>query len=405
MTPGKRREEPKAVQVVAVGVTRIKLASAVRLLLAVLSTLALSTQAAVLPDDRADILYHGYDGDGVEITGPSVLVRKNIAEKVSVYGNYYVDEVSGASIDVRSYGSPYVEEREQFSVGADYLYDKTIMSASYTNSSENDFEADSWNLSVSQDFFGDLSTLTMSLSYGENEVGRSNDDTFKEYSDQTRYSLGLTQVITKNFIVSLNAETVADEGYLNNPYRQVRFLTGDGTTASSKTELYPSTRNSDAVAIKGMYRLPYRAAIRADYRLYSDSWGVEAENFELRYIHPLKQIDGLTIELRARANDQEQADFYSDLLPFEDATNFFARDKELSTFSSTQFGVGLTYEIDRSWFFVNKSSVNLYYDRISFEYDNFRDQTLSNDGTFAIGEEPLFSFDADVIRLYFSIWY
>ena len=368
-------------------------------------TLASSLHAAVLPEDRADLLYHGYDGGNVKIEGPSLLVRKNIADKVSVYGNYYVDEVSGASIDVMSYGSPYSEEREQYSVGADYLHDKTMMSASYTNSSEDDYEADTYSLAFSQDFFGDLSTLSMAISYGENTVGQNGDDSFEEYNDQTRYSLGLTQIISKNFIVALNAEAVIDEGYLNNPYRQVRFLTGDGSTSSSKTELYPNTRNSDAVAIKGMYYLPYRASIRADYRFYQDSWGVEADTYELRYIHPIKQVEGLTLELRYRVHDQTQADFYSDLLPFEDATNFYARDKELSTFSNTQFGFGVSFEHKRPWLFVEKTTYNLHYDRLQFDYDNFRDMTQSNNGNFAIGEEPLYSFDADVIRFFISVFY
>ncbi len=32
--------------------------------------------AQVLPEDRADALYHSYDGGGVKITGPSILLRK-----------------------------------------------------------------------------------------------------------------------------------------------------------------------------------------------------------------------------------------------------------------------------------------------------------------------------------------
>jgi hypothetical protein len=70
------------------------------LLVALLAPLAWPAQAAVLPDDRADVLYHRYEGGGVTIDGPSVLVRKKFAEKYSVSANYYVDMVSSASIDV-----------------------------------------------------------------------------------------------------------------------------------------------------------------------------------------------------------------------------------------------------------------------------------------------------------------
>ena len=34
--------------------------------------------AGVLPDDRTDFLYHQYIGGGVEIDGPSILVRKSV---------------------------------------------------------------------------------------------------------------------------------------------------------------------------------------------------------------------------------------------------------------------------------------------------------------------------------------
>ena len=54
-----------------------------------LAALALATPvcAGVLPEDRADLLYHSYDGGGVEIDGPSLLVRKSFLEKFSVSGN------------------------------------------------------------------------------------------------------------------------------------------------------------------------------------------------------------------------------------------------------------------------------------------------------------------------------
>ena len=63
--------------------------------------------AGVLPEDRADVLYHLYDGGGVEIDGPSLLVRKKVGKSVSIVGNYYVDMVSSASIDVITTASPY----------------------------------------------------------------------------------------------------------------------------------------------------------------------------------------------------------------------------------------------------------------------------------------------------------
>ena len=69
--------------------------------------------ATVLPEDRADIMYHRYDGGGVEVDGPSILVRKSVGESFSLSANYYVDSISSASVDVVSTASPYTEERTE----------------------------------------------------------------------------------------------------------------------------------------------------------------------------------------------------------------------------------------------------------------------------------------------------
>ena len=89
------------------------------------------------------MLYHRYDGGGVTIHGPSVLVRKKLAEKYAVSANYYMDMVTSASIDVEVSGaSEYKEERDQYSLGLEYLRGKTTYSLGYTNSEENDYQAE-----------------------------------------------------------------------------------------------------------------------------------------------------------------------------------------------------------------------------------------------------------------------
>ena len=78
-------------------------------------------------------------------------MRKQIGQSVSVVGNYYVDMISSASIDVITTASPYKEERTQWSLGMDYLRGNTTMSLGYTSSVESDFDASTYSLSVSQE--------------------------------------------------------------------------------------------------------------------------------------------------------------------------------------------------------------------------------------------------------------
>jgi hypothetical protein len=96
--------------------------------------LALPAKGAILPEDRLDVMYHGYDGGGLKVDGPALLVRKAYKDKVSVWGSYLVDMISSASIDVVATASEYTEERTEFGAGADYLHGKTMMSAFFMNS-------------------------------------------------------------------------------------------------------------------------------------------------------------------------------------------------------------------------------------------------------------------------------
>ncbi len=353
----------------------------------------------VLPDDRADILYHLYDGGGVEIDGPSVLIRKKVGKSVSIVANYYVDMVSSASIDVVTTASPYSEEREQMSLGMDYLRGNTTMSVSATNNEESDFTAKSYSFSVSQDMFGDLTTLTLAYSLGDDEVRRSDDDTFFREADRQFYLIGLTQILTRNLIMRLNVETITDEGFLNNPYRTVRYLDPTNPVGYSyEPELYPNTRTSTAVGIRARYYLPYRAAIQGEYRFFTDTWGIISHTGAISYTYPWGPF---TFTGKYRFYTQDPADFYRDLFSRSEATNFRARDKELSQFVSQNFRLQASYELFSDWSFFEKGTVNFIYDQLVIDYDNFRDLRTGA----PVGQEPLYTLEAGVYQLFFSFWF
>ena len=361
----------------------------------------MQAMAAVLPQERADAMYHSYQGGGMSIDGPSILLRKQIGNQVSVSANYYVDSISGASIDVLATASPYEEERTEQSVGVDFLHNKTLMNLNYTTSSENDFEARSVHFGLSQDFFGDLTTLSLGYSKGWDEIGKRGDENFLEEADRQQFQLGITQVLTKNLIMGLTFENISDEGYLNNPYRAVRFL--DATADRGfrfETEVYPNTRTSNAAAVSVNYYLPYRASIYGEARIFSDTWGIDAKSYKLGYIHTFG--DDWIIDLRLRHYAQDKADFYQDLYTRSAEFNVRARDKEMSTFNNISIGMSVTYTWNfsaSSW--LKKSTLNYELDHVRFKYDDFRNVLADA----PVGEEPFYEFSANVTRLFVSIWY
>ena len=272
---------------------------------------------------------------------------------------------------------------------------------SYTNSEEDDYSSDTLNFGLSQDFFGDLTTLGLSYGYSRDTVRRNEDAAFEEDVHRQNFGISLSQVLTRNSLVNVTYNGITDEGYLNNPYRSVRYL--DLATPLGygfEAELYPRTRTSSAVALRGIYYLPYRAAVKAEYRHFSDTWGISADNGEVSYTHPLPK--GVTLDVRYRHYSQSAADFFSDLFPRPQAQNFLARDKELSGFSSNSYGLSASYEFGLEMMpFFQSGEVNLSADYVQFDYQDFRDLTA----TAAVGEEPFYAFDALVLRLFFSVRY
>lgn len=358
--------------------------------------------AGVLPDDRADVMYHYYDGGGVTIDGPALLIRKKFAEKYAVNASFYMDMVSSASIDVITTASPYREERTQYGVGFEYLRGKVTYGVSFSNSSENDYESDSASFSISQDMFGDLTTVALFFSRGWDDVTSRSDPLLADEIDRRIYGANVTQIATKQLILGFSFETITEEGFLNNPYRQVRFVDpGAALGYSYEFERYPRTRTGNAFAARARWHLPYRAAMQADYRIYSDTWEILSHTAEIGYTHPLR--DDLTLDVHYRYYTQDAAEFYSDLFPTANFQNFLGRDKELATMTSHTLGFGVAYEFKPAKFdFLGKAAINLKFDHILFEYDDFRD--LRTTGV-APGTEPLYEFNANVIRLFFSGWF
>ncbi len=377
------------------------------LLIALVSApIATPTQATILPEERADVMYHQYDGGGITVDGPSILVRKNFRETVSVSANYYVDNISSASIDVIASGaSRYGERREEYSLGVQYLHDKSLLSAGFSNSEESDYNADTYYFNLSQDFFGDLTTVTFGYSLGQDEVFQNGNTGFGEDVERHNFRVGVSQIATKRMIIGLDYELITDEGFLNNPYRSYRYLIDplDPTAGFQLAqEVYPDTRTSDAAALRMRYALPGRRALGAQYRYFTDDWGIDAHTFELSYTRIWREQ--WTFDAKYRYYEQSAADFYADLFTFEsqDDKDWRARDKELSEFSNQTLSLYLTWERPLRYDFFDKTGVTLQWDHIWFDYDNFTDLRVASD---VAGEEPTYDFEADVYKLIFTLWY
>ena len=359
--------------------------------------------ASVLPADRADIMHHAYSGGGVSIDGPAVTLRTKVAQDFSVAGYYYVDTVSGASIDVVATASAYSEERVEKHLGVDYLAGNSLISTNFSTSDENDYHAKTMTFGISHDTFGGLTTLSLQTGIGDDDVGKNGDVNFKDQVRRYNYKLGLSQILTTNWIAALNLQFDLEEGFLNNPYRQVRFK--DPLAAlgySYQAEIYPRTRNASAVSLVNKYYLPYRAAVGLTLRHYQDSWDIRASDVELEYVHPLGK--NWTFEGKIRYYQQTEASFYQDLFEYVNELNFMARDKELSDFNNITAGLGVSYKLPSYglWSRQIRPEITVQWDHIVFNYNNFRNVTARNS---PLGAEPLYELQANVVRAFISLYF
>jgi hypothetical protein len=345
-----------------------------------------AAHAVDLPEDRADAMIHVYDGGGVRATGPALLVRKKLNDSISLNGTYYVDMVSNASIDVVTTASPYKETRNEYSLGADYVYQDALITLGTTRSREPDYISNTTNLDVSEEVFGGLTTVSLGFSRGSDQVGKK-DVGFFDIATHWKYRVGLTQILTPRWLMSANAEAISDSGFLGSPYRAARVF---GATVAERN---PRTRSSRAIKISSLYDISdvvgagARHSVRAEYRYFWDNWEIKAHTLELgytRYFGAQWLGEGFV-----RYNTQKQALFYADNAQSE--TRYVSRNKQLSNFNDVSIGAKATYAAGK---IADKYDIkwNAQYQFMRFRYKNFTD----------IRTHSLYSFDANVLELFVS---
>ena len=337
-----------------------------------------------LPEDRADAMFHLYDGGGVTALGPAVLIRKSLFDRFSLSGSYYVDMVSNASIDVVTTASPYHETRRESALGLDYVYHDSLISLSGTHSKEPDYSADSAGVDVSQDVFGGMTTISVGYTRGWDTVGKHGSPSFSAPANHWQYRAGITQVLTPRWLMSLNLESVSDDGYLQSPYRVARLF------GAAVPESDPTTRTGRAALLRVAGDIGSRGAVHVQYRYFWDTWGIAAHTAELGYARHFG--DRWLAEGYVRYYTQGDALFYSN--NFTSSRTYMSRNRQLSSFWDGGPGLKVSYSAGRV---ASRFDVKLTagYQWLRFQYHDFTD----------IRTGQLYSFNANVLEFFVSAAY
>lgn len=341
--------------------------------------------AATLPEERADIGFNYYSGDGVRVTGPILLVRKTILDQYSISVNYQEDNISGASVDVRAQASAYSETREEISLTGQTIVQGSTISLTTFSSDEPDYESTAIGFAVSHDFFANLFTLNMGFNRGWDKVGQTNTN-LDDDIDRHSFNIGLSSVFSKTWLLSFNYDINMEEGRLDNPYR------GAILQGANVLENYPDTRTGHALSVSALNYRRTNTVRRLYYRYFNDTWSVNSNTFEFSYATPIKRISPeLVLESHFRLYLQNSASFYFDNASV--ASKYIARDKELSDFNAIEIGAVGHYNLSK-WikFYFNEVTASLGYTTIFFEYENFTD----------LRKQRLLNFRADLVQAYLT---
>jgi hypothetical protein len=336
--------------------------------------------AVTLPEDKAEALFHTYHGGGVTANGPALLVRKSIADKVSLQASYYVDSVSNASIDVITTASPFKEKRTAYDFALDYVYRDALISVTLGKSSEPDYKVDSFGLDVAQEVFGGMTTLSLGFTRSADKVGQKGIGFF-DTAHHWQYRAGVTQILSPRWLASLNFEAVSDDGYLGSPYRVARVF------GAAVPERSPRTRSSRAIKLRAIGDMGSRDAVRAEFRHFWDNWDIKATTLDVGYSRYFG--DRWLADVFLRVHSQNKALFYSDNATAE--TLYVSRNRQLSSFRNVGVGTKLSWTLPRWREGVDlKLNGSLEFKR--FDYSDFSD----------IRNGKPYAFDAGLMQVYVS---
>ncbi len=296
-----------------------------------------ATPVATVPEAAiADQIYSG-------ASKPSSYLADSQGNPVDVNWDTYDGNTVQFSKDprlVHVMGSASPETRRQGEVKLGYEWDNAAVNLGGGVSVEPDYHSSFVSLDGRLDLNRKLTTLNWSLSYTTSDIHASLEantaadwgayvnviadnngiQTLYGHRRDRAFSVGVTQVVNKDAVVSASLGYTRGAGYMANPYKAVilafddpdQFLDSTGLRTvilKGALEERPNLRNQWTVDLRGVQYIPrLDASLHLDYRFYHDDWGIDAHTLDASWYQPLG--GGWMASLGGRYYTQTQASFY-----------------------------------------------------------------------------------------------
>jgi len=358
--------------------------------LMLLSLLPLSIFSPVLAEDGEALGYTTYyfsDSGGNSVSTTSFNLAKKLFAKTVLLLDLELDNVTvppvtattGATRPQREGSSTFEKSRTQVILGMEQgLTADAALAVNYYHSEEEDYKSNSLIATLTREFNQKNTTLTLRGQYIQDEVGEILEDGSLFYRDkQSAWGIfGLDQVLSKTAVLSLSYDLLWQDGFLSDPYRQVRIFDTQGV-ATQVAEVHPDTRIRHAGSVKINKLIPsIKASFSSSYRFYLDNWEVNSHTFDIEFGKYI--FDELIAKFNYRNYIQDGAYFVQDRYQgdqFLAETAFKSQDYKLNSFYSNNIGLSVSYLFKKvadekpGFKFLENASIDLRY----FRYFNSLD--------------------------------
>lgn len=341
----------------------------------------------LLEDWAVDSALAYYHEDGrIQAIEPVVSLAKIFADGQALDFNFTFDSLSGStpngalpSHSAQTFASPsgkashaYTTAPGQLPVDPNYQDDRVAFGGNWSVpftrtdqvsvggklSDEHDFFSATVNASVAHDFNEKNTTLSLGISdeydslqpIGGAPVAGSDyalsEKTGHKQKNGTGVLLGLTQVMTRNWLSEFNLSVDRFKGYLNDPYKIISVIDNAGNTTGYEFESRPDQRTRKSAYWENRVAWDQRLSTALSLRYMSDDWGVRSDTAQL-HLHRSFSNGERYVEPTFRWYRQTAADFY---MPFvlnagEPVTRYESSDSRLAAFHALTYGIKYAQKI------------------------------------------------------------
>jgi uncharacterized protein DUF3570 len=216
---------------------------------------------------------------------------------------------------------PFKDHRVAFDLGVQQPIGNPFLAAgSFHFSQERDYRSVGGSGTLSADLFGHSLTVSAGGGYDGDHVnprggfheGLTADSIVAGVTELpknvTHGMVGLSRVLSRRWLLGVNASRSKESGYLSDPYKVISLIDPVADTVVGQvSEKRPDTRDRKDVMASSTYHLE-KDVFYSSYRYYWDDWGIRSHTIDFKLRHELE--NGNYLQPHFRFYTQTAANFF-----------------------------------------------------------------------------------------------